>query len=128
MKNLLRKLFRMKPAEPTPRKDARTFKVGGGWGDAITWFDFKTGRVSGHKTPKPKVGDVLTSQMQSGKIGVFLFASVEPCGDPPDMFFGTVTPVGYADELRWPLPPEQSGDPLGGLLAKDPNDYRRVSF
>lgn len=100
--NIFKKLLR--PAELKPRKGARLFKIGGGWGDRISFSEWPSLRVNGHKTPKPVVGDVLTSAMESGKTLVFLFVSVEPCGDPPDMFFGTVEPVGYADELKWPLP------------------------
>lgn len=46
----------------------------------------------------------MTSKMESGKTGVFIFTEVKLCGDPHDMFFGTVEAVGYSDELTFKLP------------------------
>lgn len=40
----------------------------------------------------------MLSKMASGKVGVFKFVKVKPCGDPPDMFFGTVKDVGYLSD------------------------------
>ena len=81
-------------------KDAKIFKTGGGWGNAINWLETSTNKkgeycVVGWKTPKPKKGDKLETQMESGKIGVFVFTKIEICGDPPDMFFGNVVGLGY---------------------------------
>lgn len=69
------------------------------WGDHVTWMDYKQGRVYGHKHPRPKVGDLLRSPLQSGRVGIFRFVDVKLEWDPPDMFFGTVEGIGYEDEL-----------------------------
>lgn len=111
-------LFSRKPKEPTPRTGAKLFTVGGGWGDAIQWMTWPT-RVTGWKTPQPVNGDILTCELKSGKTGVWIFSNVEPCGDPADMFFASVAPAGYADEVNFALPSEQIGDPFGGYRAKE---------
>ena len=71
------------------------FSEGGGWGNRIEWFNWETRKVVGWKTPKPQVGDLLHALMESGKVGEFEFTTVEPCGDPQDMFFATVKDIGY---------------------------------
>lgn len=68
-----------------------------GWGDSIGWIDFSRRCISGHLTPKPKVGDEFQTRMDSGKIGRFKIISVEYCSDPNDMFFATVSDIGYTD-------------------------------
>lgn len=114
------RLFRptKKLKTPEPRKNARLFKIGGGWGNAVEWMTWDT-RVNGWKTPTPVDGDILTCEMKSGKTAVWIFDKVEPCGDPADMFFATVAPVGYTDEIKFALPSEQNGDPFGGYRAKE---------
>lgn len=78
---------------------ARTFKIGGGWGDRIEWSTpLGPNQVNGWKTPLPQVGDSLEAPMQSGKTGVYRFDDVRPCRDPRDMFFATVSFVGYVTE------------------------------
>lgn len=62
------------------------------WG--ITWFDYDKRRVVGHDG-RPKAGDVFTSKMQSGKIGVFEITKVDWCHDPSNMYFADVKDVGY---------------------------------
>ena len=112
-------------SQPTPRKDAKLFRCGGGgWGDRISWTKWPD-RVHGWKTPLPRDGDVLLCPMESGRDAIFLFSGVKPCGDPPDMFFSGVTAVAYSDELEWPLPQEQDGDPMGGYRAKEALDAAR---
>lgn len=101
--------FKRKPKEPTlllkPRADADLYQIGGGWGDRISWWpENQLTHVSGHKTPKPQAGDVLICEMKSGKTGVWIFQNIDHCGDPPDMFFADVNPIGYSDEIDFELP------------------------
>ena len=79
------------------------YSMGGTWGDAINWngveqFD-KTPlvpesrfRCHGWKYTKPKVGQTLKAEFARSWV-LFEFVEVEPCCDPPDMFFATVKPV-----------------------------------
>lgn len=69
-----------------------------GWGDTISWFDFDRRSITGHMTPKPKVGDCVLAKMASGRVGVFKVEKIEH-NSVPDMFFGDVSDVGYLDEL-----------------------------
>jgi hypothetical protein len=46
---------------------------------------------------RPRVGDELLADMQSGKTARFTFTDVEYMLDPDDMFFATVTFVGYVE-------------------------------
>ena len=73
-----------------------------GWGDRIEWTDFDQRALSGHQRRIPKVGDYLFAKMESGKVAVFCWDKVEPCGNPPDMFFGTVDDVGYEGGIDLP--------------------------
>jgi hypothetical protein len=50
------------------------------------------------KLNQPSVGDVLTCLMESGRTSMWIFTSVEPKWDPPDMYFATVVPYKYEDE------------------------------
>ncbi|KKM73988.1 hypothetical protein LCGC14_1404960 [marine sediment metagenome] len=72
-----------------------------GWGNSIGWSKYPT-RIDGHLARKPKDGDYVTCAMESGRVGVFQVTSVEHCGDPADMFFADVKPIGYEDELDIP--------------------------
>lgn len=76
--------------------------AGGSWGMHVEWLDYKVGRVWGHHLRIPKPGDILRSNLQSGRVGIFRFINVEQQTDPDDMFFGTVEAVGYEDELDMP--------------------------
>ncbi len=58
------------------------FRMGGTWGDSISWFDVARLEVVGWKTPKPKVGDVILSQMQSGRTGRFVVNRHQPAWRP----------------------------------------------
>lgn len=84
--------------------------IGGGWGNHVSWLnegkadpvgldDGTVGqgprKVYGHKFDRPKIGDVLTSEMQSGHIAKFVFTEVTYETDPDDMFFGNVEFVEY---------------------------------
>lgn len=92
-----------------PRKNAVTFECGGGWGDAINWNEPSMTDVHGWKRNKPQPGDVLLSDMRSGRKGVFIFQSIQNCGDPPDMFFAKVHGVGYTDDADFEIPPVPKG-------------------
>lgn len=89
--------------------DPRHYTQGGMWGRNISFprgwkRDQIQQRVAGHWSPKPRKGDLLFVEMQSGKTAVCIFDEVEHCGDPPDMFFGYVSTLGYTDELEiYPL-------------------------
>ena len=75
------------------------YTIGGDWGDAIHWSDPEqfqqsithetTFRVYGFKSSIPRVGDTLKGEFIKSWMW-FTFVSVEPCGDPPDMFFADV--------------------------------------
>ena len=80
-----------------PRGDARTYETGGTWGNSIQWFDVTKRSVVGWRTPRPRIGDILKSPMQSGRIGLFVFTEVHYKQDPPDMFFATVEHLNYED-------------------------------
>jgi hypothetical protein len=95
-------------------RGVRSFTIGGGWGSHVNWLnegrakpvgleDGTLGqgprRVYGHMGKRPNVGDHLTCEMQSGRVGVFVFTEVKYEWDPPDMFFGTVEFMGYAPSL-----------------------------
>lgn len=93
------------------------FKIGGGWGDHISFVkdDAPTGashkhrRVYGHLPVDllwadvrfPEVGDLLGCEMQSGRVGVFRFIDVHIARDPHDMFTGSVEWIGYVGD---PMP------------------------
>lgn len=77
----LRKVFRIK---------------GDGWN--FYWTDFDDRTICGH-SGRPQAGDVFTSKMESGKIGVFEVVSVRWCGDPSNMYFAKVKDVGYWEQV-----------------------------
>lgn len=68
------------------------------WGDAIQWSNTdqfndqkrRTFRVNGHKSRRPKIGDVMKAEMVNS-FSYFIFTNVEYCNDPKDMFFADVT-------------------------------------
>jgi hypothetical protein len=76
------------------------FENKGIWGNAIHFMDFDKRRVTGHSPKIPKVGDFLDYKMRSGRTHRFKFESVDQQRDPPDMFFATVSDIGYVDELK----------------------------
>lgn len=67
------------------------------WGDSIDFNDWQRRGLTGHTTPLPKKGDIFHSKMRSGKVMAFELVKVEYCGDPSDMWFGTVKDVGYVE-------------------------------
>ncbi len=68
------------------------------WGDSIFWLDYTTMKVSGHMTPKPKPGDKMLCQMQSGKVAEFEFVSVDNAWGVRDQFFAKVKFLNYQGE------------------------------
>lgn len=77
----------------------QVFTNKGKWGNTIHWINWETRRVYGWSPQRPQVGDHFECQMDSGRTAVFRFDTVELKSDPADMFFATVTDVGYKDEL-----------------------------
>jgi hypothetical protein len=94
---------------PNLREGYRTFSLHGDnlWGDSITWSDGapdgNEGRVHGWVPVRPQVGDRVAVEMKSGRTGVWVFAAVELCSNPSDMFTGVIKgPIGYMDESEAP--------------------------
>lgn len=83
--------------DPIIERDERpyVYEIGGTWGDAINFTDWKTGRVHGWKFRRPVVGDLVRIPCRSGKTLIGKFVTVEYANDPHDMFFGTLETVGY---------------------------------
>lgn len=63
------------------------------------WPSYEAMRVCGH-VGQPRIGDVITTKMKSGKIGVFEIVKVEWCNDPRNMYFADVKPVGYWEDAK----------------------------
>ena len=78
------------------------YTLGGSWGNHISLMDSKgfsgldlntaAAAVSGHTTPRPKVGQTLVGEFQKSFIK-FKFIEVKYCEDPPDMFFAKVKAI-----------------------------------
>jgi hypothetical protein len=68
-----------------------------GWGNAINWLDFEKRKMYGHLYDKPRIGDLINCQMQSGKVHSFIVVDVEYKSDPPDMFFCDVSDYKYKE-------------------------------
>ncbi len=64
----------------------------------MKWHDFEKGKFLGFRTSKPRVGDLVETKMQSGKLALSVFIKIEPQGDPQDMFFADCEHIGYSDE------------------------------
>ena len=68
----------------------RVFKLNG----SVYFHNYEHRVIVGH-IGHPRVGDVFTTKMKSGKIGVFEVVAVRWCGDPSNMYFADVKDVGY---------------------------------
>lgn len=66
---------------------------------SIFWHNYERRVIVGH-IGEPSIGDVFTTKMKSGKIGVFEVVNVRWCGNPRNMYFVVVKDVGY-----WVEPP-----------------------
>jgi hypothetical protein len=89
------------PVKEHPEEEL-IFVIGeGGWGNDIVvdqWpkkDNSELASVYGWLNPKPQEGDKLHVPMKSGKTLLCEFVKVRPCGDPADMFFADVKPLGY---------------------------------
>ena len=75
-----------------------------GWGDSIYWLDYKRRKITGHLTPKPKIGDKIICEMKSTNkyrnFKICTVARVKDFDDPPDQFFATVNDSGYIIETE----------------------------
>ena len=96
-----RYMERLLLSNPNPR----IFRVWehGSWGDAINILSVDsngTFRISGHLLTKPIIGDYIAYVTTSGHIGKGVVSEVEYPGDPWDMFFAKVIPVGYYEETN----------------------------
>ncbi len=102
--DITRRSFRtalgLRPPVPAKWEPSMTFQIGGGWGNAVNWFDLDKLRVVGWQSRRPNVGDGLLAEMVSGRTYVYRFVAVDYKLDPPDMFFGTVKAVCYLDDLK----------------------------
>ncbi len=74
------------------------YHMSNNWGDAISWLDWDTRRVTGHKSVPPMKGDYLIAELGQGD-AVFQFVSVDRMSDPPDQFFATVKDIGYLRDI-----------------------------
>lgn len=79
------------------KTDAKTWNMWdhSGWGDSLHWSDWDRRRLYGFLKEPPKIGDILRSKMESGKIARFVFTNVEILKDPSDMFFANVSDLEY---------------------------------
>lgn len=78
------------------------YKIGGDFGNRISWSNLnefeggeleeRTFSVNGHVPNLPRVGDMLMGEFVKSFIK-FEFVEVDPCLDPPDMFFGKVKAI-----------------------------------
>jgi hypothetical protein len=96
------------------------FSIGGFWGSHVDWIskvpeqrsDGRYMRCWGHHSPRPRIGDILASRMQSGKVGRWVFTEVDYESDPNDMFFAWVRFVDYEDPTVSQSTPRRIPDPL----------------
>lgn len=68
------------------------------WGNHISWYNYPKRRMHGHMPEKPKVGDIINHEMQSGKVAQFVVVEIEYMADPRDQFFCTVSDFGYKEK------------------------------
>lgn len=99
--NLLNSLKRWLALDDTPKLEPRTITLSEhkSWGDDIFWSSFDERRLSGWMRERPAVGDIIRAEMRSGHIARFRVTTVKLMSDPPDMFFATVTDLGYEEPM-----------------------------
>ncbi len=61
---------------------------------SIYWLDWDRRIICGH-IGNPRIGDVITTKMESGRTGVFEITKVRWCNDPKNMYFADVKYIGY---------------------------------
>ncbi len=71
-----------------------------GWGNRISWMDWKTRSLEGHLPlgNMIKKDDEVRAKMQSGQIARFKVKKVRKMSDPPDQFFADLIDIGYLNE------------------------------
>lgn len=98
------------------------------WGNHIGIVDWAAGKIEGHLPRRPRVGDHIHFDMQSGKTMDTIVTEVDCMYDPPDQFFATVRHLGYVGEYhqapelpRTPPPSDElSTVRVSGILPKYP--------
>lgn len=67
------------------------------WGNTISWSGPR--RIYGwFNAPKLKLGDIIISDMQSGKKSNFIIEKIDYKTNPSDMFFANVFPLCYVGD------------------------------
>lgn len=98
--NLLQQIFgkimslRHKDQEPKKVWDMKNHTIRG---NNIDWLDFNKRTIMGHITPRPNKGDELRCKMSDGKTMRFEIVEVKHCKNSNDMFFATVSDIGYLE-------------------------------
>lgn len=87
----------------------RHYQMCSNWGHRISWtrpeqfekdHDKETRfDVNGHQSRIPEIGDLLAADFRKST-RLFVFVSVERCGDPCDMFFAQVKCIEVRDKTR----------------------------
>ena len=75
------------------------FMGGTHWEDrGFLWWrtQVQCGRIAGHQSPLPRIGDEFHCELRSHKVGRFVVVKVDYPIDPPDQFFADVEMRGYA--------------------------------
>lgn len=67
------------------------------WGDNIQWQNWEKRVIVGWLTPAPQVGGEVRAKLESGKVGCFKIESIDQMRDPGDMFFATLSDIGYLE-------------------------------
>lgn len=98
--NLLKKLFGKKEEKQEvwiPKRVIEIWKHNG-WGNSISWDDWQKRRLVGWLSPKPDIDDEIRGKLDSGKTGRFRVINVEHQQGVHDMFFCTVSDIGYLED------------------------------
>ena len=72
----------------------RTHTVGR---DNMFWFDYDNLKISGWSYYVNE-GDIVRSEMQSGKVGLFKITKLKRMLEPKDQYFAEVKPWRYENE------------------------------
>ena len=67
------------------------------WGDSIYFSNLEARRITGHMPNRPVVGDVLVVIEDGKRRAGYIVVKMEYMSDPPDMFFGNVSFIGYEE-------------------------------
>lgn len=98
-------LFKVKKEVCTSRPGARTYYMGGSWGNLIRWSDIREFShparffsVHGYKSPKPVEGDLLFAKMEEDRVAIFIFTQVKYPKSTNDLFIARVGFSKFVDE------------------------------